>query len=209
MKIRVTVPVAVGLGRFAEEGLGLALEWTTELVVDPSTPAAIVDGIPEIFDRFLGATGKKVPAAGMTVTRRAPLVEEASVIVGVLLAADSLCDTGLSRMKILQMAASHGGRMDAVAACLYGGAVLTVARQGTPTVVPLRVPASWKVVLRGSASHREDVPVGLAAAAIAQERPDLLAAAFGPESKGIALVSGPEAGAVAIASQGARVEPLI
>ena len=212
MKIRVTVPTPVGVSNSSEEALGLALSWMTELVVDPSKPGATVEGVPEVFERFHGATGKRVPCAGLTLGRRAPFAESSSLIVGALLAADALCETGLSRMRILELAVSHGGRMDAAAASLYGGAVLVVARGGTPTVVPLRVPASWKVVLRDPDDPgRADVSVGLAVAAITHERADLLAAAFGPDSKGFVLVPASEAErgrVVEIAPQGARVEPL-
>jgi homoserine kinase len=186
MKVRVSVPASVA----PFEGLGLALALTNEVIVDPSTPGEFLatgDGtdaphlVRDAFDRFARATSRTVPPQGLTLVNRIPpaggLGSSAAAIVGGLLAADALCDTGLSRMRLLEMA----GDPDHAAPAIYGGAVLTVPENGRLTVRPLRVPAGWTAALflADLAPLPRASRAALLVAAIAEDRPDLLRAAMG------------------------------
>jgi homoserine kinase len=221
MKFRVTVPATVGNTGSAFDALGVALAFTNELVFDDAKPGDLVvkgegvdalkKGEPNLVKnalaRFEEATGKKLPPCGITLVNHIPfgrgLGSSAAAIVGGLLAADTLAQTGLSRMQLLQLAVPMEGHPDNVAPALYGGAALTVLNEGriggAVTVVPLRLPASWKAALfipefivvptrEARALLPKEVPLAdavfnqsraaLLATAITQERPDLLKVAM-------------------------------
>lgn len=221
MKIRVTVPATVGNTGSAFDTLGVALGLTNEIVADDSAPndlvvkgegaEALKKGEPnlvrEAFARFEQATGKKVPACGLTLVNHIPfargLGSSAAAVVGALLAADTLAGAGLSRMQLLQLAVPMEGHPDNAAPALYGGAVLTVLNEGRVggalTVVPLKIPAAWKAVVmipefvliptrEARAILPKEVPfadavyngsrAALLATAFAQERSDLLRVAM-------------------------------
>lgn len=221
MRIRVTVPATVGNTGSAFDALGVALAFTNELVADDSAAGeAVVKGegaealrkgepnlVREAFLRFEQATGKKVPACGLTLVNHIPfgrgLGSSAAAIVAGLLAADTLTKAGLSRMQLLQLAVPMEGHPDNAAPALYGGAVLTVLNEGRVggglTVVPFRIPAAWKAVVlvpefvviptrEARAILPRELPFGdavyngsraaLLAAAFAQERSDLLRVAM-------------------------------
>ena len=221
MKVRVSVPATAGNTGSAFDALGTAFEFRNEVVVDTGTPGEFaVKGegaellrkggpnlVRDAMARFEQASGKKVPPHGLALVNRIPfgrgLGSSAAAIVGGLLAADALTSAGLSRMQLLQLATSMEGHPDNAAPAIYGGAVLTVMNEGRIdgplTVVPLRIPASWKAALfipesvviptrEARAMLPKEVPLvdavhnhsrsALLVAAIAQERPDLLKVAM-------------------------------
>lgn len=220
MKIRVSVPASAGNTGSAFDSLGIAYGLTNEVIVDTSTPGALAfegegaellrKGEPNLvlqaFERFSQATGKALPPVGLTLVNRIPfgrgLGSSAAAIVGGLVAADALAETGLSRLKLLQLALPLEGHPDNVAPALYGGAVLTVLDEGKVdgplTVVPFTVPSDWRAVLyvpdlviptkQARAILPKEVPradsvfnhsrVGLLVAAFAQHRSDFLRVAM-------------------------------
>jgi homoserine kinase len=215
-RIRVLVPASAGNLGSAFGTLGLALGLSNEVIVDPSRSSGLemegegaellAQGEPNLvrraMDRLAGATGRAIPPHGLRLVNRIPMGRgmgsSAAAIVGGLLAADALADTQLSRLRLLELAASLEGHPDSVAPAIYGGAVLTVENEGglgSPlTVVPLGVPADWKAVLYvpdlvpPASPARELLPrevpraqaiqnhgrVGLLVVALAQGRTDFL-----------------------------------
>jgi len=163
MKIRVSVPASAGNTGSAFDSLGIAYGLSNEVIVDTETPGELAvegegadllkKGEPNLvqlaFERFSQATGKALPPFGLTLVNRIPfgrgLGSSAAAIVGGLVAADALAETGLSRLRLLQIALPMEGHPDNVAPALYGGAVLTVLEEGRVdgplTVVPFTVPA--------------------------------------------------------------------
>jgi homoserine kinase len=220
MKIRVSVPASAGNTGSAFDSLGIAYGLSNEIIVDTAKPGELaVEGegadllqkgepnlVHHAFERFSQATGKALPPFGMTLVNRIPfgrgLGSSAAAIVGGLVAADALAGTGLSRLKLLQMALPMEGHPDNVAPALYGGAVLTVLEEGTVdgslTVVPFVVPAEWRAVLyvpdliiptkQARAILPKEVPradavfnhsrVGLLVSALTQHRSDFLRVAM-------------------------------
>jgi homoserine kinase len=220
MRIRVSVPASAGNTGSAFDSLGIAYGLTNELVVDTGSPGRMdVEGegadllrkgepnlVLHAMERFVQATGKKLPPIGLTLINRIPfgrgLGSSAAAIVGGLVAADALAETGLSRQKLLQIALPIEGHPDNVAPALYGGAVLTVLDEGRVdgplTVVPFTAPADWRAVLyvpdliiptkQARAILPKDVPradavfnhsrVGLLVSALTQHRPDFLKVAM-------------------------------
>jgi len=220
MKIRVTVPASAGNTGSAFDSLGIAYGLSNEVVVDTAKPGDLsIEGegaellrkgepnlVLQAFERFTQSTGKALPPVGLTLINRIPfgrgLGSSAAAIVGGLVAADALAETGLSRLKLLQLALPLEGHPDNVAPALYGGAVLTVLDEGRVdgplTVVPFTVPADWRAVLyvpdliiptkQARAILPKEVPradavfnhsrVGLLVAAFSQHRPDLLRVAM-------------------------------
>ena len=156
--------------------------------------------------RFAEVTGKAVPPHGLALVNRIPfargLGSSAAAIVGGLLAADALTGAGLGRKDLLKIALAMEGHPDNVAPAIYGGFVLTVLEEGEVngpiTVVPLVAPPAWRAVLfvpelviptkdarailPKEVSRRDAVfnhsRAALLAAAIAQNRPDLLRVAM-------------------------------
>ena len=146
------------------------------------------------------------PTRFLTLVNRIPfgrgLGSSAAAIVGGLVAADALAETGLSRLKLLQLALPMEGHPDNVAPALYGGAVLTVLDEGRVdgplTVVPFTAPNDWRAVLyvpdliiptkQARAILPKEVPradavfnhsrVGLLVSALTQHRPDFLRVAM-------------------------------
>jgi homoserine kinase len=220
MKIRVSVPASAGNTGSAFDSLGIAYGLTNEVILDTETPGQLtVEGegadllrkgepnlVIQAMERFSQSTGKKLPAVGMTLINRIPfgrgLGSSAAAIVGGLVAADALAETGLSRLKLLQLALPMEGHPDNVAPALYGGAVLTVLDDGRVdgplTVVPFTAPSDWRAVLyvpdliiptkQARAILPKEVPradavfnhsrVGLLVSALTQHRPDLLRVAM-------------------------------
>lgn len=185
MRIRVSVPATAGLVGPAAEALGFALSLSRELIVDTERPGEGEFGLSrELLDHFEEATGKKVPPHRLTPGNELPF--EGGLVAG-LLAADALCETGLSRLRLLQLAVSLGGAAEHAAPAIYGGAVLSAFGEGggPPAVVPLKVPAGWKaaVFLPDRADETREgrgARLGLLVAALLQDRPDLLPAALPP-----------------------------
>jgi homoserine kinase len=221
MKFRVSVPATAGNTGSAFDALGVAFAFQNEVVVDTDKPGELaVKGegadllrkgepnlVREAMARFEQATGKKLPPHGLALVNHIPfgrgLGSSAAAIVGGLLAADALANAGLSRMQLLQLAVPMEGHPDNVAPAIYGGAVLSVLNEGriggSLTVVPLKIPATWKAALfipefvviptrEARAILPKEVPfadavhnhsrAALLVAAIAQERPDLLKVAM-------------------------------
>ncbi|HLY10572.1 MAG TPA: homoserine kinase [Planctomycetota bacterium] len=220
MRIRVSVPASAGNTGSAFDSLGIAYGLSNEVIVDTEAPGRLdVEGegadllkkgepnlVQQAMERFVQATGKKLPPAGLTLVNRIPfgrgLGSSAAAIVGGLVAADALAETGLSRLKLLQLALPMEGHPDNVAPALYGGAVLTVLDEGRVdgplTVVPFTAPSDWRAVLyvpdliiptkQARAILPKEVPradavfnhsrVGLLVAALTQHRPDLLRVAM-------------------------------
>jgi len=220
MKIRVSVPASAGNTGSAFDSLGIAYALSNEIIVDTARPGdLIVEGegadllkkgepnlVHHAFERFSQATGKSLPPFGLTLVNRIPfgrgLGSSAAAIVGGLVAADALAETGFSRLKLLQLALPMEGHPDNVAPALYGGAVLTVLEEGKVdgplTVVPFVVPADWRAVLyvpdliiptkQARAILPKEVPradavfnhsrVGLLVAALTQHRSDFLRVAM-------------------------------
>lgn len=220
MKIRVSVPASAGNTGSAFDSLGIAYGLTNEVIVDTAKPGDLaVEGegaellkkgepnlVTQAFDRFRQATGKALPPFGLTLVNRIPfgrgLGSSAAAIVGGLVAADALAETGLSRLQLLQLALPMEGHPDNVAPALYGGAVLTVLEEGRVdgplTVVPYPVPPDWRAVLyvpdliiptkQARAILPKEVPradavfnhsrVGLLVSAFAQGRPEFLRVAM-------------------------------
>jgi homoserine kinase len=216
MKIRVSVPASAGNTGSAFDSLGIAYGLTNEVILDTESDGPlVVEGegadllrkgepnlVQQAMDRFSQATGKMLPPFRLTLVNRIPfgrgLGSSAAAIVGGLVAADALVDTGLSRLKLLQLALPMEGHPDNVAPALYGGAVLTVLEEGRVdgplTVVPFVVPAEWRAVLyvpdliiptkQARAILPKEVPradavfnhsrVGLLVAALTQHRSDFL-----------------------------------
>ena len=139
MKIRVSVPASAGNTGSAFDSLGIAYGLSNEVILDTEKPGAFaVEGegadllkkgepnlVQHAFDRFTQATGKALPPFGLTLVNRIPfgrgLGSSAAAIVGGLVAADALAETGLSRLKLLQLALPMEGHPDNVAPALYGG----------------------------------------------------------------------------------------
>src|SRR5258706_6848137 len=220
MKIRVSVPASAGNTGSAFDSLGIAYGIANEVILDTEQPGAFaVEGegadllkkgepnlVQHAFDRFAQATGKALPPFGLTLVNRIPfgrgLGSSAAAIVGGLVAADALAETGLSRLKLLQLALPMEGHPDNVAPALYGGAVLTVLDEGRVdgplTVVPFTAPNDWRAVLyvpdliiptkQARAILPKEVPradavfnhsrVGLLVSALTQHRPDYLRVAM-------------------------------
>jgi homoserine kinase len=220
MRLRITVPASAGNTGSAFDSLGIAYGLTNEVVVDTETPGRLeVEGegadllrkgepnlVQHAMERFVQATGKSLPPVGLTLVNRIPfgrgLGSSAAAIVGGLVAADALAETGLSRLKLLQLALPLEGHPDNVAPALYGGAVLTVLDEGRIdgplTVVPFTAPNDWRAVLyvpdliiptkQARAILPKEVPradavfnhsrVGLLVAALTQHRPDFLRVAM-------------------------------
>ena len=220
MRVRVTVPASAGNTGSAFDSLGIAYGLANEVVVDTETPGRLdVEGegadllkkgepnlVQAAMERFIQATGKELPKFGLTLVNRIPfgrgLGSSAAAIVGGLVAADALAETGLSRQKLLQLALPMEGHPDNVAPALYGGAVLTVLDEGRVdgplTVVPFTPPTDWRAVLYvpelivptkdARAILPKEVPradavfnhsrVGLLVSALTQHRPDLLRVAM-------------------------------
>lgn len=220
MKLRVTVPASAGNTGSAFDSLGIAYGLTNEVIVDTGVPGRLdVEGegadllkkgepnlVQHAMERFVEATGKALPPVGLTLINRIPfgrgLGSSAAAIVGGLVAADALAETGLSRQKLLQIALPMEGHPDNVAPALYGGAVLTVLEEGRVdgplTVVPFTAPNDWRAVLyvpdliiptkQARAILPKEVPradavfnhsrVGLLVAALTQHRPDFLRVAM-------------------------------
>jgi len=220
MRLRVTVPASAGNTGSAFDSLGIAYGLTNEVIVDTEAPGRLdVQGegadllqkgepnlVQHAMDRFVQATGKKLPPVGLTLLNRIPfgrgLGSSAAAIVGGLVAADALAETGLSRLKLLQLALPLEGHPDNVAPALYGGAVLTVLDEGRVdgplTVVPFTAPNDWRAVLyipeliiptkQARAILPKEVPradavfnhsrVGLLVSALTQHRPDFLRVAM-------------------------------
>jgi homoserine kinase len=237
MKIRVSVPASAGNTGSAFDSLGIAYGLTNEVILDTETPGQLtVEGegadllrkgepnlVIQAMERFAQGTGKKLPAVGMTLINRIPfgrgLGSSAAAIVGGLVAADALAETGLSRLKLLQLALPMEGHPDNVAPALYGGAVLTVLDDGRVdgplTVVPFTAPSDWRAVLyvpdliiptkQARAILPKEVPradavfnhsrVGLLVAALTQHRPDLLKIAMQDRLHQPLIQTGIEAGA--------------
>jgi homoserine kinase len=220
MKIRVSVPASAGNTGCAFDSLGIAYGLSNEVILDTEAPGQLtVEGegadllkkgepnlVHQAFERFTQATGKALPPFGLTLINRIPfgrgLGSSAAAIVGGLVAADALAETGFSRLKLLQLALPMEGHPDNVAPALYGGAVLTVLEEGRVdgplTVVPFVVPAEWRAVLyvpdliiptkQARAILPKEVPradavfnhsrVGLLVAALTQHRSDFLRVAM-------------------------------
>src|SRR5882672_905205 len=220
MKLRVIVPASAGNTGSAFDSLGIAYGLTNEVIVDTEAPGRLdVEGegadllkkgepnlVQAAMERFSQATGKALPPVGLTLINRIPfgrgLGSSAAAIVGGLVAADALAETGLSRQKLLQIALPMEGHPDNVAPALYGGAVLTVLDEGRVdgplTVVPFTAPTDWRAVLYvpelivptkdARAILPKEVPradavfnhsrVGLLVSALTQHRPDLLRVAM-------------------------------
>src|SRR6516162_687242 len=220
MRIRVSVPASAGNTGSAFDSLGIAYGLTNEVVLDTEAPGRLhVEGegaellrkgepnlVQQAMERFVQSTGKKLPPFGLTLINRIPfgrgLGSSAAAIVGGLVAADALAETGLSRLRLLQLALPMEGHPDNVAPALYGGAVLTVLEEGRVdgplTVVPFAVPADWRAVLyvpdliiptkQARAILPKEVPradavfnhsrVGLLVAALTQHRSDFLRVAM-------------------------------
>ena len=220
MRIRVSVPASAGNTGSAFDSLGIAYGLSNEVVVDTEAPGRLdIEGegadllkkgepnlVQHAMERFAQSTGKKLPPVGLTLVNRIPfgrgLGSSAAAIVGGLVAADALAETGLSRQKLLQIALPMEGHPDNVAPALYGGAVLTVLDEGRVdgplTVVPLTAPSDWRAVLyvpelivptkEARAILPKEVPradavfnhsrVGLLVSALTQHRPDLLRVAM-------------------------------
>lgn len=220
MKLRVSVPASAGNTGSAFDSLGIAYGLTNEVVVDTDAPGQLaVEGegadllkkgepnlVQHAMERFSQATGKTLPKVGLTLVNRIPfgrgLGSSAAAIVGGLVAADALAETGLSRLKLLQLALPMEGHPDNVAPALYGGAVLTVLDEdrvdGPLTVVPFQPPNDWRAVLyvpdliiptkQARAILPKEVPradavfnhsrVGLLVSALTQHRPDFLRVAM-------------------------------
>ena len=220
MKIRVTVPASAGNTGSAFDSLGIAYGLANEVIVDTDAPGQLaVEGegadllkkgepnlVQHAMERFTQATGKALPPVGLTLVNRIPfgrgLGSSAAAIVGGLVAADALAETGLSRQKLLQIALPMEGHPDNVAPALYGGAVLTVLDEGRVdgplTVVPFQPPNDWRAVLyvpdliiptkQARAILPKEVPradsvfnhsrVGLLVSALTQHRPDFLRVAM-------------------------------
>lgn len=220
MRIRVSVPASAGNTGSAFDSLGIAYGLTNEVIVDTDAPGRLdVEGegadllrkgepnlVRHAMDRFAQATGKKLPPIGLTLVNRIPfgrgLGSSAAAIVGGLVAADALAETGLSRLRLLQLALPMEGHPDNVAPALYGGAVLTVLDEGRVdgplTVVPFTAPSDWRAVLyvpdlivptkEARAILPKEVPradavfnhsrAALLVAALTQHRPDFLRVAM-------------------------------
>jgi homoserine kinase len=220
MKIRVSVPASAGNTGSAFDSLGIAYGLANEVILDTEKPGALeVEGegadllrkgepnlVHQALERFTQATGKALPPFGLTLINRIPfgrgLGSSAAAIVGGLVGADALAETGLSRLKLLQLALPMEGHPDNVAPALYGGAVLTVLEEGRVdgplTVVPFTVPSDWRAVLyvpdliiptkQARAILPKEVPradsvfnhsrVGLLVAALTQHRSDFLRVAM-------------------------------
>lgn len=220
MKLRVSVPASAGNTGSAFDSLGIAYGLVNEVVVDTEAPGRLaVEGegaellkkgepnlVQAAMERFAQATGKALPPVGLTLINRIPfgrgLGSSAAAIVGGLVAADALAETGLSRLKLLQLALPMEGHPDNVAPALYGGAVLTVLDEGRVdgplTVVPFTAPNDWRAVLyvpdliiptkQARAILPKEVPrsdavfnhsrVGLLVSALTQHRPDFLRVAM-------------------------------
>ena len=220
MRLRVTVPASAGNTGSAFDSLGIAYGLTNEVIVDTEAPGRLdvqgegadllQKGEPNLVQaamaRFVQATGRALPPVGLTLLNRIPfgrgLGSSAAAIVGGLVAADALAETGLSRLKLLQLALPMEGHPDNVAPALYGGAVLTVLDEGRVdgplTVVPFTAPNDWRAVLyvpeliiptkQARAILPKEVPradavfnhsrVGLLVSALTQHRPDFLRVAM-------------------------------
>lgn len=220
MKIRVSVPASAGNTGSAFDSLGIAYGLTNEVILDTEKPgefAAEGEGaellrkgepnlVRQALERFSQATGKSLPPFGLTLINRIPfgrgLGSSAAAIVGGIVGADALAETGLSRLKLLQIALPMEGHPDNVAPALYGGAVLTVLDEGRVdgplTVVPFTVPSDWRAVLyvpdliiptkQARAILPKEIPrgdcvynhsrVGLLVAAFTQHRSDFLRVAM-------------------------------
>ncbi len=220
MRIRVSVPASAGNTGSAFDSLGIAYGLANEVIIDTETPGRLdVEGegadllkkgepnlVHAAMERFAQSLGKPLPKFGLTLINRIPfgrgLGSSAAAIVGGLVAADALAETGLSRLKLLQLALPMEGHPDNVAPALYGGAVLTVLDEGRVdgplTVVPFQPPNDWRAVLyvpdliiptkQARAILPKEVPradavfnhsrVGLLVSALTQHRPDLLRVAM-------------------------------
>jgi homoserine kinase len=220
MKIRVSVPASAGNTGSAFDSLGIAYGLTNEVILDTEKPGQFdAEGegadllrkgetnlVQKALERFSQATGKTLPPFGLTLVNRIPfgrgLGSSAAAIVGGIVAADAIAETGLSRLKLLQIALPMEGHPDNVAPALYGGAVLTVLEEGKVdgplTVVPFTVPSDWRAVLyvpdliiptkQARAILPKEVPradsvynhsrVGLLVAALTQHRSDFLRVAM-------------------------------
>jgi homoserine kinase len=220
MKIRVSVPASAGNTGSAFDSLGIAYGLSNEVILDTEKPGQFeAEGegadllrkgetnlVQKALERFSQATGKTLPPFGLTLVNRIPfgrgLGSSAAAIVGGIVAADAIAETGLSRLKLLQIALPMEGHPDNVAPALYGGAVLTVLEEGRVdgplTVVPFTVPSDWRAVLyvpdliiptkQARAILPKEVPradsvfnhsrVGLLVAAFTQHRPDFLRVAM-------------------------------
>ncbi|HLY75788.1 MAG TPA: homoserine kinase, partial [Planctomycetota bacterium] len=138
MRLRVTVPASAGNTGSAFDSLGIAYGLTNEVIVDTEAPGRLdvqgegadllQKGEPNLVQaamaRFVQATGRALPPVGLTLLNRIPfgrgLGSSAAAIVGGLVAADALAETGLSRLKLLQLALPMEGHPDNVAPALYG-----------------------------------------------------------------------------------------
>src|SRR5258706_452929 len=171
MKIRVNVPASAGNTGCAFDSLGIAYGLSNEVIVDTSKPGDLVvegegadllkKGEPNLvlqaFERFSQATGKALPPVGLTLVNRIPfgrgLGSSAAAIVGGLVAADALAETGLSRLKLLQLALPLEGHPDNVAPALYGAgsailAISSKAKAGSVAASLSQKAASLKVTGR-------------------------------------------------------------
>ena len=220
MKVRVSVPASAGNIGSAFDSLGLAYGLHNEVILDTEQPGRLnVEGegadllkqgepnlVQRAFEKFTAATGKMLPPHGLTLINRIPfgrgLGSSAAAIVGGLLAADTLMETGLGRKDLLRLALPMEGHPDNVAPAVYGGFVLTVLNEGDLegplTVFPLAAPGTWRAVvyipdliiptkqaraiLPTSVSRKDAVfnhsRVGLLVAALTQQRPEFLRVAM-------------------------------
>ena len=215
MRIRVKVPASAGNTGPGFDSFGLAYGLYNEITVDTGAPGMFeVKGegsaqleagtrnlVTEAMERFVQETGAKLPAHGLQLLNRIPfsrgLGSSAAAIVGGLLAADALADTGLDRDALLRLALLIENHPDNLSAALYGGAVLTVFEdsvRGPFRVLQLQAPEGWRAVVfipdeqSGTEEARALLPrevprrhaifnhsrVGLLVAAFLQERPEYL-----------------------------------
>jgi homoserine kinase len=141
--LRATVPASVANLGPGFDCLGLAVDLTNEITVEPGTKPAVEirgEGAGELprdasnlavraMSRLAREAGRSLPPFKMVCENHIPvqrgLGSSAAAVVAGLLLADRLLQTNLDLEHLLEVAADLEGHPDNVAACLGGG--LTVA----------------------------------------------------------------------------------
>lgn len=213
--ITVSVPATTANLGPGFDVLGLALDlhnrvsveeagsWSVEVVGEGAgTLAEDEDNVVLVAMRSLAeATGRRLPPCRVTCENEIPvgkgLGSSAAAIVGGLVAADALLETGLTRERLLERAAAIEGHGDNVSAALYGGLTIYYESSLGPAALSLepheslaavmvipREPlatAEARAVLPSTLSYEDatfqTARVALLAVAISQGRPELLAEA--------------------------------
>lgn len=142
MRVSALAPATVANLGPGFDALGLAVDVVNEVVADTGAePAVVVEGqgageLPEDASNLVframtylaRETGRPLPALSLRCVNRIPLERglgsSAAAVVGGLVLADHLLETGLDPDRLLEVAIDIEGHPDNVSACLRGGLVV-------------------------------------------------------------------------------------